>query len=139
MHEILVTLNGRPGIIGCLLLTRDGMTVASQWGEGRDADRGSAFVASILVALLGVADAAGSGEVVELAVSGTEGRVLVVAGGDHEDSAFGPGNRQFDDLVVAAGDAWLVALTERHLELDQGRLDLVSAAASLKRRLTIQR
>jgi len=30
-------------------------------------------------------------------------------------------------------------LTERHLELEQGRLELVSAAASLKRRLTIQR
>jgi len=117
MDEILVTLNSRPGITGSLLLTRDGMTVASRWGEGRDSDRGSAFVSSILVALLGVADAAGSGEVVELAVSGTEGRVL----------------------VVAAGDAWLVALTERHLELEQGRLELLSSAAALKRRLTIQR
>lgn len=115
MDDILDGLNLRPGIAGSLLLTPDGITIAARLPRETDTERASAFISSLLVGLTAVGSAAATGDVTELTVSGTEGRIL----------------------VLSAKGAWLVALTERHVELEQGRLELMSAAAALVRRMTI--
>lgn len=115
MIDILDQLNARPGISGSLLLTPDGITIAARLPRSSDVDRTSAFISSLLVGLNAVGAAAKAGDTTELTVSGTEGRVM----------------------VLSAKGAWLVALTERHVELEQGRLELQSTAAALSRRMTI--
>jgi len=109
MHEVLDELNSRPGVLGSLVATEDGIVVASRLGTTLDEDATAAMVSSVLAA--GRAATASTGEMNRLVLVATRGKLI----------------------VTALGNAWLVVLTDRHIDFDQGLLDIEGAANSLRR------
>ena len=114
MREFLDDLNTHPGVLGSLIVTRDGMVIASRLSEALDADEAAALVTSLLSSaksLVRGPDAKSGPSPDRLMLVATRGRVVAL------------------DLH----NAWHVVLTDRHIDFAQGLLDIEGAARNLRR------
>lgn len=110
MHEVLEQLGSNPGIVGSLVATTDGMVVKSHL-RGMDQDAAAAFVSSLLTHTVGLLTECGRPRMEQLELRATRGKIIVT------------------DL----GNAYLVVVTDRTLDLKQGLLEIKSAAEALRR------
>ena len=117
MFDVLDKLNAHPGIIGSLVATRDGIVVASRLKSGLDEDAAAALVSSLLTSTMGLLGECGEPRLEQLVLRATRGKIIV------------------SDLE----NAYLVVVTDQHLDLEQGLLEIRSAAEHLKRlgRITV--
>ena len=111
MNEVLSSLAERPGIIGCLVATTDGMVVAARLGGGLDEEAAAALVSSLLSGTVKLLKDCGEPRMESLILRASRGKILV------------------NDL----GNSYLVVVTDGHIDLDQGQLDIQSAAQQLQR------
>ena len=111
MKEILSDLRERPGILGCMVTTTDGMVVTSNLGGGLDEDAAAALVSSLLRGISGLLEGCGVSHMESLVLRASRGKILV------------------SDL----GNSYLVVVTDGHLDLEQGLLDIQSAAQHLQK------
>ena len=110
MREILIRLGTYPGVLGCLVATSDGIVVDSHL-EGMDEDAAAALVSSLLVHTADLLDRDGGSRMDQLELRASRGKIIV------------------SDL----GSAYLVVVTDRGLDLDQGRIEIRSAANALRK------
>ncbi len=111
MIEVLDELNTRAGITGSLIATPDGIVVASRLRGILDPDTAAALISSLLAGAQAVVQQCGDRPMSRLVMVATRGKVIVT------------------DL----GNAYLVVVTDRHINLDQGLLEIESAAQSLRK------
>ena len=111
MKEVLRSLSGQPGILGSLVATTDGMVVASCLGGGLNEDAAAALVSSLLMATSRLLNGWGGPRMERLILRATRGKIVVT------------------DLE----NAYLVVVTDGYLDLNQGLLEIQSAAQQLKR------
>ena len=110
MRELLAKLGANPGVIGCLVATTDGIVVESHLAD-MDQDAAAAFVSSLLVHAAGLLTRFGHSRMEQFELRASRGKIIVT------------------DL----GNAYLVVVTDRALDLDQGRVEIKSAAKALSR------
>lgn len=111
MFDVLERLNTYPGIIGSLVATPDGIVVASRLKSGLDEDAAAALVSSLITSTVSLLRECGEPRLDQLVLRATRGKIIVF---DLENS-------------------YLVVVTDQHLDLEQGLLEIKSAAESLKR------
>ena len=111
MIEVLDRINEYPGIIGSLVATTDGIVVASRLQNGIDEDAAAALVSSLLTSTVALLRDCGEPRLEQLVLRATRGKILV-----------------FD-----LDNAYLVVVTDQHLDLEQGLLEIRSAAEQLTR------
>jgi len=110
MRDVLIRLGTYPGVLGCLVATSDGIVVESHL-EDMDQDAAAALVSSLLVHTADLLDSDGGARMDQLELRASRGKIIV------------------SDL----GSAYLVVVTDRGLDLDQGRIEIKSAAKALRR------
>jgi predicted regulator of Ras-like GTPase activity (Roadblock/LC7/MglB family) len=113
MREILKKLNQEPGIIGSMVITPDGIMVSAALGEGLEEDRVAAIISSLLVAVRRC--------LLELKTPGVIGSCILSA---HQ------GKILFFDM----GNAFLVVVAKRDIEIDAGIVAIRSAIHRIKNR-----
>jgi uncharacterized protein len=111
MHEVLDELNSRPGIRGALVATPDGMVVASRLNGAFDPETAAALTSTLVAGAHEVGHQCGDQAMSRFILVSTRGKVIMV------------------DL----GNAYLVVVTERHIDLNQGLIEIESAAQTLRR------
>jgi len=111
MKHVLEELRERPGILGCLVTTTDGMVVASCLEKSLDEEVAAALVSSLLGGTRRLLEDCGAPHMESLTLRASRGKIL----------------------VTHLGNAYLVVVTDRHLDLVQGQLDIKSAAQQIKR------
>jgi predicted regulator of Ras-like GTPase activity (Roadblock/LC7/MglB family) len=111
MRDVLEQLSSTPGIVGSLVATTDGMVVYSCLRGGLDEDAAAALVSSLLTSTVGLLSNCGRSRMEQLVLQASRGKIIV------------------SDL----GNAYLVAVTDRNLNIDQGFLEIKSAANSLRK------
>lgn len=111
MKEVLRNLGGQPGVLGCLVATTDGIVVASELNGGLDEDTAAALVSSLLMATGRLLNRCGGPRMKRLILRATRGKIVVT------------------DL----SNAYLVVVTDGHIDLNQGLLEIQSAAEQLRR------
>jgi hypothetical protein len=111
MHEVLDDLNTRPGIRGSLVATPDGMVVASRLEGTLDPEMAAALTSTLLSGAHEVAERCKGSEMSRFVLVATRGKVIMV------------------DL----GNAYLVVVTDRHIDLSQGLIEIESAAKTLRK------
>jgi uncharacterized protein len=117
MLEILDGLNARPGIRGSLVATPDGMVVAARLNGTFDPEVAAALTSTLLAGAHEVGEQCGQQQVHRFVLVATRGKVIML------------------DL----GNAYLVVLTDRHIDMSQGLIEIESAAKALRKmgRLTV--
>lgn len=111
MNEVLDGLCERPGILGALVATTDGMVVTSRMGDGLDEDAAAALVSSLLQGTGRLLRDCGGPRMERMVLRASRGKIVI------------------SDLQ----NAYLVVVTDGHIDLDQGLLDIESAARQLRR------
>jgi predicted regulator of Ras-like GTPase activity (Roadblock/LC7/MglB family) len=111
MHEVLNELNTRPGIRGSLVATPDGMVVTSRLQGAFDPETAAALTSTLLAGAHEVAKQCRGSELSRFVLVSTRGKVIMV------------------DL----GNAYLVVVTDRHIDLNQGLIEIESAAQALRK------
>jgi len=111
MHEVLEQLNTTPGVRGSLVATPDGMVVASRLGGALDPETAAALTSTLLAGAHEVAKRCGGSEMSRFVLVSTRGKVIML------------------DL----GNSYLVVVTERHVDLNQGLIEIESAAKALRK------
>ncbi len=81
MKEILQRLEGVPGVLGALVMTLDGVVVASV-PPGVDHDRTAAFLSAVLLSIEKSAEQLGLVPLQRLTLTATRGRLLLVPVGE---------------------------------------------------------
>ncbi|MAG56314.1 MAG: hypothetical protein CMJ83_08495 [Planctomycetes bacterium] len=109
MLEVLERLGDNPGIVGSLVATTDGIVVQSRLRSGMDEDAAAALVSSLLTSTVGLLGECGKARMGQLVLRASRGKIIVT------------------DL----GNAYLVVVTDRNLDLNQGLLEIKSAAKTL--------
>jgi predicted regulator of Ras-like GTPase activity (Roadblock/LC7/MglB family) len=111
MREVLEDLNTRPGIRGSLVATPDGMVVASKLEGTLDPEIAAALTSTLLAGAHEVAEKCGGAEMTRFVLVSTRGKVIML------------------DL----GNAYLVVVTDRHIDLKEGLIEIESAAKTLRK------
>jgi predicted regulator of Ras-like GTPase activity (Roadblock/LC7/MglB family) len=111
MREVLDELNTRPGIRGSLVATPDGMVVASCLQGTFDPETAAALTSALLGGAHEVARHCGGRSMSRFVLVSTRGKVIMV------------------DL----GNAYLVVVTDRHIDLKDGLIEIESAAQTLRK------
>jgi predicted regulator of Ras-like GTPase activity (Roadblock/LC7/MglB family) len=111
MLEVLDELNTTPGIRGSLVATPDGMVVASRLNGAFDPETAAALTSSLLAGAQEVGHQCGSQSLSRFILVSTRGKVIMV------------------DL----GNAYLVVVTDRHVDVSHGLIEIDSAAQTLKK------
>lgn len=111
MREVLTSLNECPGVIGSLVTTTDGMLVASELRNGPDEEAAAALVSSLIAGTSSLLTEFGRPRLRELVLRASRGKIIIT------------------DL----GNAYLVTVTDASIDLDQGLLEIRSAAKALRR------
>lgn len=81
MKEIVQRLEGAPGVLGALVMTLDGVVVASV-PEGVDHERTAAFLSAVLLAAEKSSEQLGLVPLQRLTLAAARGRLLLVPVGD---------------------------------------------------------
>lgn len=111
MKEILQSLNDAILCRGSILMTRDGMLIASALTEGLDTERMSAMGASIVNEIVAVLEAAGLPGLAQLEITTEQGKVV----------------------LVEAGPTFLLVLLGARREVGPGSIEIRSAAQRIAR------
>jgi predicted regulator of Ras-like GTPase activity (Roadblock/LC7/MglB family) len=111
MLEVLDGLNSRPGIRGSLVATPDGMVVASRLQGTFDPEMAAALTSALLAGANEIGRHCGGQEMNRFVLVSTRGKVIMV------------------DL----GNAYLVVVTDRHIDLKGSLIEIESAAKSLRK------
>lgn len=111
MREILDELNSRPGIRGSLVATPDGMVVASRLNGAFDPETAAALTSTLLAGAHEVGRQCGDQTMSRFILVSTRGKVIIT------------------DL----GNAYLVVVTDRHIDLSTGLIDIESTAQALRK------
>jgi predicted regulator of Ras-like GTPase activity (Roadblock/LC7/MglB family) len=111
MREVLDELNTRPGIRGSLVATPDGMVVAARLDGTFDPETAAALTSTLLVGAQEVGRQCSGQTMSRFVLVSTRGKVIMV------------------DL----GNAYLVVVTDRHIDLTQELIEIESAANALRR------
>lgn len=112
MQRVLQELNKTPGIMGSMIVARDGMVIASDLAVGVDDEVVSALTASIAGTISKALARMDMGEMVQTMVDASRAKLFIA---DTE-----PG--------------YLVAVAEPDVNVGLCRLEMKSAAAKLRRR-----
>lgn len=111
MREVLKTLNECPGVLGSLVTTTDGMLVCSELRQGPDEETAAALVSSLVSGTSSLLAEFGRARLQQLVLRASRGKIII------------------SDLE----NAYLVTVTGASIDLDQGLLEIRSAAQTLKR------
>ena len=111
MIEVLDSLSSHPGILGCLVATTDGMVVASRLQDDLDDDTAAALVSSLLMSTSRLLDGCGGPQMDQLILRATRGKIV----------------------VTHLGNSYLVVVTDGYLDLNEGLIEIQSAAQQLRR------
>ncbi len=111
MKDVLHELNGHVGVKGGLVVTPDGMVVASEFSPDLDAETTAALVSGLITGLRGVLRISSAAPLQRMLLTATRGRIA----------------------IESIGNAFLVVLTDQHLNLDRTLLEIRSAARRLQR------
>ena len=112
MIEILQELNKEVGVIGSLVVTRDGMVVASALGPHLDSDTVGALASNIIIATKKAMSLMGDAQSYRFVLASTHGRLV------------------FEDI----GIAYLVCVTHQNIALDQILLAMKTASYRITHR-----
>ena len=111
MIEALERLCAQHGILGALVATKDGIVVRSHLDPGMDDEASAALVSSLLTSTTSLLGKAGRESMEQIVLRASRGKIIVT------------------DL----GNAYLVVVTDRNLDLSVGLLEIRSAAKVLGR------
>lgn len=111
MLEVLDELNTRPGIRGSLVATPDGMVVASRLQGTFDPETAAALTSALLAGAQAIGRHCAGQGIQRFALVSTRGKVIMV------------------DL----GNAYLVVVTDRHIDLQGGLIEIESSANTLRK------
>lgn len=111
MDEILESLNQVPGVLGSLLGTSDGMVVAARLKGELNHEAAAALVSSLLVGTTALLDECGRPHMEQIVLRASRGKIIII------------------DL----GHTYLMVVTDRNLDLNQGLVEVRSAAQSLRK------
>ncbi|MBI4566111.1 MAG: roadblock/LC7 domain-containing protein [Planctomycetes bacterium] len=110
MKEVLLTLNLEVGVKGSMVMTRDGVLVHSEMGPPLNGDLVSAVASSTVKDINSALKAAGSDEFTRFIFNSSFGKMI------------------FQDT----GDAYLVVVLDKSINLDFTLLSITSAARKIK-------
>lgn len=116
MKNILRDLNRSVGIKGSMIVTRDGVVVAAELGEGLEEDRVAAIASVLIPSIRRSLERAEVGPFFKCVLTATEGKLV----------------------VVDAGIAFLVVATDRSIRLDITMLDIDAAAQRIEQKGRIE-
>jgi predicted regulator of Ras-like GTPase activity (Roadblock/LC7/MglB family) len=114
MIEILQELNKEVGMIGCLVVTKDGIVVAGAPGPYLDGDTVGALASSIIIATKQAMSTMGDNASYRFVLTSSHGKMV------------------FEDI----GIAYLVCVTHQNIVLDQILLAMQGASYKIKHRRT---
>ncbi len=115
MKELLKSLNEGVGIRGCLVMTRDGVVVASSLGDDLEEETVAALASSILIALMKPEKGLELGEAARFTLSAKHGRLIIEI---------------MESLV-------LVVVTDKDIHLDITLLEIAGMGRRLQRMIRI--
>ena len=110
MRDILTKLNKTNGVRGCMIVNRDGIVVASDFSVEVDEAGVGAVTSSILAALDGALKRINMGKFARFIITGSESKVA----------------------VVNAGQAILLILLQRDVNMGMVNLDIKEAASAVQ-------
>lgn len=110
MREHLTDLNETAGIRGSMIVTRDGMVVASRLGKGLDEEKVAAMASSIVVSTLKLLEARNLGEFSRFTLNASHGKLV----------------------FCATGAAYLVVVLEKDIDLGPAAIEIRSAARRIQ-------
>lgn len=110
MREILDELGERFGVRGSLLVTRDGVIVASRLGDGLDSESVAALASAVISSAARSVERLSLGAMRRMVLTASCGRLL------------------FEPI----GDLVLVVATETGIELDHMRLEIAGPARRIR-------
>jgi predicted regulator of Ras-like GTPase activity (Roadblock/LC7/MglB family) len=110
MKEILRELNSVAGIKGSMIVTRDGMVIASDLRGGLMEETIAAVSSRLLMAAEAHAEKMGLKDFTRLALEGTHGKIV----------------------VVRAGNASLVVIADMRMDPDASLIEIMSAARRIE-------
>ncbi len=117
MNSILENLNRSIGVIGSAVMTPDGMLAASAISDQRDQDALAAIGSSLVLSAARSLKLLGGTALDSLLVEGSRGRIL----------------------LVNAGPAYLVVITDSSLSLDSAMLDVRGAVERIQRKINLDK
>ena len=115
MKTILENLNRSVGVVGSAVLTNDGMLVESAISDGYDEDTLAAIGSSLVTSAKRSLKDFGGSEVKLMTIDGSRGKIV----------------------LVNAGSAFLLVITDSAIALDATMLDIKSAVGKLSKRISL--
>ncbi|MEZ6197913.1 MAG: roadblock/LC7 domain-containing protein [Planctomycetota bacterium] len=116
MREVLAKLNEMPGIKGSLIVTPDGIVVASRMDEHLNEETTAAHLGNVVTQTRRLLEAGRFPPLAEMVLSATRGRIVIV------------------NLEIFL----LVAVTNQYIDLDITILEIKSAAKRLRELATMK-
>ncbi len=116
MKSLLENLNQIPGVHGSMVMTEDGMVVASELTADLDSESLAAITSGARLCIHRSAIQCGDGEPHEIVLEGTDGNLV----------------------LLEVGEATLIVVTHAGLKLNSGMLEIRSVARKLRGILEIQ-
>jgi len=115
MKAILENLNHSVGVVGSAVMTHDGMLVTSAIGDRRDEDALTAIGSSLVHSARKSLRSFDASELKLMTIDGSRGRIV----------------------LVDAGKAFLLVITDAHVALDATLLDIRSTVGRLKKAISL--
>ena len=110
MKDVLRRLNSEVGVKGSMLLTPDGIVIASELGMGLQEEVVAAISSSAIMGIGGALQQIGGDGFTRFSFTASHGKMV----------------------ILRTGDAYLVAVLEPSINLDVTMISIVSAARKLK-------
>jgi len=110
MREVLLDLNKEVGVKGSMILTRDGVVVASEILPPLNGDQVAAIASNSIQRVNASLKALGAGNFSRYLFNSTYGKMI----------------------FIETGDAYLVVVLDKHINIDFTMLAVVSAARKIK-------
>jgi predicted regulator of Ras-like GTPase activity (Roadblock/LC7/MglB family) len=110
MRDILKQLNMEVGVKGCIVVTRDGMVVASELGKNLQEEVVGAMASSVVLRTRGALKAIGAQDFERFVMSANYGKMV----------------------FVEAGEAYLVVVLDKNINLDVTLIAIAGAAYRIK-------
>lgn len=110
MKEVLISLNKEVGIKGSMIVTRDGVVVASEIPPPLNSDQVAAIASSTIMRINASLKGIGAGDFTRYLFNSTYGKMI----------------------FLETGDAYLVVVLDKHINIDFTMLAVLSAARKIK-------
>lgn len=117
MKDLLEQLNDIPGVLGSMVITRDGILVVAEMGQDLREDAVAALSSSIAITFRRSMEPTGlASDPAEILLTATQGRVL----------------------FLDVGDAYLVVVTRPNLRLDTDMVEIRGVAKKIRDRCVMK-